>query len=77
MVDVMHPVTVADSIADRLSAAKVAHRDALEVAAKTSALVNALVVEAIDAGMSYGAVAALVGVTKARIHHIVLNESRS
>lgn len=69
------PLAVGESLDVRISHAVVAHRDAQEVADKASRRLNGLVAEAIDQGMSYGALAKIVGVSRARIHHIVVQES--
>lgn len=69
--------TLADEpIGARLASAAVAHRDAQEVAQIHSSRLRALVVEAIDAGMSQGDVAACVGFSRARVHQILCTELR-
>lgn len=69
------PVPVGDEIARRLEAARVAHQDAQEVAARCAREFRRLVLEAVDSGMSVKAVAAIAGVSHARVNQIVLAES--
>lgn len=68
------PVEVPGEIAGRLRAATVAHRDAQEIAHRTSKEWRALVAEAIDAGLPQHQVAQLAGVSRSRVHAIVVGE---
>lgn len=71
------PVEVRFTLADELRHATAAHRDAQEVARRCSKRWKAAVVAAIDAGMSHNAVAQLAGISRARIHHILLEDAGS
>lgn len=77
MASLQNPVQATETVAARLQAATVAHRDAQEVARKAGKTWRQLVVEAIDAGMRQGDVAQLAGVARARIHAILVSEHRA
>lgn len=68
------PLEVGESVAERLRAATVAHQDAREVAGRTAKAWRRLVVEALDAGMPQGQVAEIAGVSRARVHAILVRE---
>lgn len=74
MASPVRPLQVPERVGERLRAATVAHRDAQEVAEKCAKRWRALIVEAIDAGMTQADVAALAGVSRARIHHVIVSE---
>lgn len=76
MATLADPVANAQDIADRLKAAAVAHRDAQEVADRAARRWRKLIMEALDAGMRQRDVAQLAGVTRARIHAVIVTESR-
>lgn len=63
-----------ETIAARLAAATVAHKDAQEVAKDAAKKWRRLIVEGIDAGMRQADVAELAGVSRARLHAILVAE---
>lgn len=73
--DATAPVPVDTGLADRLAAATVAHRDAQEVAARAAKTWRELVVDCYDAGMGYAEITRLAGISRARVHAIVVGES--
>ena len=75
MASVSNPTETGDAIAERLRQATVAHRDAQEVAQLAVKKWRALVLEAIDTGIAQKDVAKLAGVSRARVHAIVVHES--
>jgi hypothetical protein len=74
MASVAAPTEVAETIAIRLDAARVAHQDAQEIAAGAAATFRGLVIEAIEAGMRQADVAAIAHVSRARLHQIMVTE---
>jgi hypothetical protein len=68
------PIEAAQTIGPRIEATAVAHRDAQEVATKAAKAFRETIVEALDAGMSQRDVATLAGVSRARLHAIVVRE---
>lgn len=68
------PIDQAHTITARLEAARVAHRDAQEIAGKRAGEFRAVIVEALDAGMKQKDVAQLAGISRARLHHILVSE---
>lgn len=70
------PIEVGESIGDRLAAANHAHRDAHEVFLATAKRRRELVLEAVDGGMSYGAVAKILGTSTQRVIALVATAAR-
>lgn len=66
-----NPTEVGDSIGQRLAAAARAHRDAQEIARRCSDRLQALIVEANEAGMGPTQLAGVTGVVRSRIHAIL------
>lgn len=69
--DVMNPLAADDTVAARLAAATVSHRDAQETARVQSQRWRELVVEAVDAGLRIKDVARVASVSPARVHAIL------
>jgi hypothetical protein len=74
---VSDPTEVAEAVAERLRAATVAHQDAREVSGRAAKRWRALVAEAVDAGIPQGQVAEIAGISRARVHAILLREYSS
>lgn len=71
------PLEAAQTIESRLRDACVAYRDAQEVAERTAKKRRQLIVEAIDElGWPHKRVAEIVGVSRTRLHAIILSEYR-
>lgn len=66
-------VEVKQSLAEQLTAATVAHRDAQETASVHARRWKGLIVEAVDAGVRIRDVAELARVSPARIHAVILD----
>lgn len=69
-----NPTEVAETLADRLRAATVQHRDAREVAQRKAKTWRELIVECVDAGARTKDVAAAAGISSARVHAIIVSE---
>jgi hypothetical protein len=69
------PIDQAQTIAARLEAARVAHRDAQEIAGRAAKLFRETIIEALDViGLPQKQVAEMAGVSRARLHAIIARE---